>query len=53
MRSQGLRATELVQTEDRFNEVKDALKGLNKQDFDKLIASVRVPSNRYWLRPGD
>ncbi|THH23175.1 hypothetical protein EUX98_g8002 [Antrodiella citrinella] len=31
---------ELVQTEDRFNDVKDSLKSLNKQDFDKLIASL-------------
>lgn len=34
---------ELVQTEDRFNEVKDALKTLNKMDFDKLISSVWLP----------
>ena len=33
--------TELVQTEERFHEVKDALKTLNKLDFDKLISSVR------------
>ncbi|KAH8101458.1 muts domain V-domain-containing protein [Cristinia sonorae] len=31
---------ELIQTEDRFNDVKDALKSLNRQDFDKLIASL-------------
>ncbi|KAH9949472.1 muts domain V-domain-containing protein [Amylocystis lapponica] len=31
---------ELVQTEERFNEVKDALKTLNKMDFDKLISSL-------------
>ena len=33
---------EFVKTEDRFNEVKDALRVLNKMDFDKLIASVRI-----------
>ncbi|KAJ3551161.1 hypothetical protein NM688_g4876 [Phlebia brevispora] len=31
---------ELVQTEERYNEVKDALKLLNKMDFDKLISSL-------------
>lgn len=33
--------TELVQNEDRFSEIRDALKHLNKLDFDKLISSVR------------
>lgn len=33
-------ATELVQNEDRFTEVKNALKMLNKLDLDKLISSV-------------
>ncbi len=33
---------ELVQSEDRFTEVKDALKQLCKVDLDKLISSVRV-----------
>ena len=33
---------EFVKTEDRFNEVKDALRVLNKMDLDKLIASVRI-----------
>ncbi|KAH7884107.1 muts domain V-domain-containing protein [Phlebopus sp. FC_14] len=32
---------ELVQSEDRFSDVRDALKGLNKMDFDKLISSAR------------
>ena len=36
-------STELVQSEDRFTDVKDALKTLNKMDFDKLVASVRLP----------
>lgn len=36
---------ELVQTEDRFTEIKDALKTLNKMDFDKLVASVS-PAHR-------
>ncbi|PIL30772.1 hypothetical protein GSI_06940 [Ganoderma sinense ZZ0214-1] len=31
---------ELIQTEDRFSDVKDALKSLNKLDFDKLICSL-------------
>ena len=34
--------SELVQSEDRFMEVKDALKQLCKVDLDKLISSVRV-----------
>ncbi len=32
-----------MQTEDRFNEVKDALKTLDKLDLDKLIVSVCRP----------
>jgi DNA mismatch repair protein MSH4 len=32
--------TELVQNEDRFTDVKEALKSLNKMDFDKLISAV-------------
>lgn len=32
---------EFVQNEDRFSDVREALKLLNKMDFDKLIASVR------------
>jgi hypothetical protein len=31
---------ELIQSEDKFNDIKDALKALNKMDFDKLISSV-------------
>ncbi|KAI0668609.1 muts domain V-domain-containing protein [Trametes maxima] len=31
---------ELIQTEDRFTEVKNSLKPLNKLDFDKLICSL-------------
>ncbi|RPD59471.1 hypothetical protein L227DRAFT_549255 [Lentinus tigrinus ALCF2SS1-6] len=31
---------EFIQTEERFNEAKDALKALNKMDFDKLICSL-------------
>ena len=34
--------SELVQSEDRFTEVKDALKQLCKVDLDKLISSVRI-----------
>lgn len=33
---------ELIQTEDRFNEVKNAMKPLSKLDLDKLISSVRI-----------
>lgn len=33
--------TELVNAEDRFTYVRDALKTLNKMDFDKLIVAVR------------
>ncbi len=32
--------SELVQNEDRFNTVRDALKGMQKLDLDKLICSV-------------
>jgi hypothetical protein len=32
----------MVQSEDRFTEVKDALKHLRKVDIDKLISSVRA-----------
>jgi hypothetical protein len=32
--------SELMQTEDRFTAVKDALKSLNKMDLDKLIYAV-------------
>jgi hypothetical protein len=32
--------TELIHEEDRFTYVRDALKTLNKMDFDKLIVSV-------------
>ncbi|KAH7920485.1 hypothetical protein BV22DRAFT_1198859 [Leucogyrophana mollusca] len=31
---------ELVQSEDKFSEIRDALKMLNKMDFDKLISSL-------------
>ncbi|KAI0757543.1 muts domain V-domain-containing protein [Daedaleopsis nitida] len=31
---------ELIQTEERFTEVKNGLKSLNKMDFDKLICSL-------------
>jgi len=31
---------ELIKSEDKFTEIKDALKVLNKMDFDKLISSV-------------
>jgi DNA mismatch repair protein MSH4 len=30
-----------VQNEDRYSDIKDALKTVNKLDFDKLISSVR------------
>jgi hypothetical protein len=33
---------ELVQNEDKFKDIRDALKTLNKMDFDKLIVSVRI-----------
>ncbi|KAG5643810.1 hypothetical protein DXG03_009585 [Asterophora parasitica] len=32
--------TEFIQTEDRYTDVRDALKTLNKMDFDKLIVSL-------------
>lgn len=38
---------ELIQSEDKFTEIKDALKALNKMDFDKLISSVSASS---WCR---
>lgn len=34
--------TEFIETEDRFTDVRDALKTLNKMDFDKLIVSVSL-----------
>jgi hypothetical protein len=37
---------ELVQSEERFTEVRAGLKPLNKMDFDKLIACVRCEK---WL----
>ncbi|KAI0344201.1 hypothetical protein BDW22DRAFT_1412762 [Trametopsis cervina] len=37
---------ELIQTEERFHEVKDALKTLNKMDFDKLISSLAASEAR-------
>ncbi|KAF8439384.1 muts domain V-domain-containing protein [Boletus edulis BED1] len=41
--------TELIQNEDRFSQIRDALKYLNKLDFDKLISSLATlevrPSN--------
>ncbi|KAI0717509.1 muts domain V-domain-containing protein [Cerioporus squamosus] len=37
---------ELIQTEERFSEVKDALKSLNKMDFDKLICSLAASEVR-------
>ncbi|TFY64076.1 hypothetical protein EVJ58_g2870 [Rhodofomes roseus] len=37
---------ELVQNEDRFNEVKNGLKALNKMDFDKLICSLAASEAR-------
>ncbi|KAI0935607.1 hypothetical protein AcV5_003986 [Taiwanofungus camphoratus] len=37
---------ELVQTEERFNDVKNALKTLNKVDFDKLISSLAASEAR-------
>jgi hypothetical protein len=41
---------ELVQTEERFADIRDALKTLNKMDFDKLIASVpQISFNRVVL----
>ncbi|KAG0703501.1 muts domain V-domain-containing protein [Suillus ampliporus] len=35
---------ELIHSEDKFTEIKDALKALNKMDFDKLISSVSPTS---------
>ncbi|KAF9235861.1 DNA mismatch repair protein MutS [Melanogaster broomeanus] len=37
---------ELMQREDKFSEVRDALKGLNKLDFDKLISSLAASEVR-------
>ncbi|KAF7321085.1 MutS 4 [Mycena chlorophos] len=37
---------ELVQTEDRFNDVKAGLKPLNKMDFDKLIAALAATDTK-------
>ncbi|KIJ58731.1 hypothetical protein HYDPIDRAFT_178027 [Hydnomerulius pinastri MD-312] len=37
---------ELVQSEDKFLEIRDALKGLNKLDFDKLISSLAASEVR-------
>ncbi|KAF9805911.1 hypothetical protein IEO21_08898 [Rhodonia placenta] len=37
---------ELIQGEDRFNEVKNALKTFNKMDFDKLICSLAASEAR-------
>lgn len=37
---------ELIQSEDRFNEVKNALKTFNKMDFDKLICSLAASEAR-------
>jgi DNA mismatch repair protein MSH4 len=45
------RLVELVQTEERFHEVKDALKTLNKLDFDKLISAVCLILLRCFVRP--
>ncbi|KAF9482407.1 hypothetical protein BDN70DRAFT_853443 [Pholiota conissans] len=36
---------EFINAEDRFTCVRDALKTLNKMDFDKLIAAVRHPAS--------
>lgn len=33
---------EIIQSEDLYADVRDALKTLNKMDFDKLIVSVRI-----------
>jgi DNA mismatch repair protein MSH4 len=35
---------ELIQTEDKFTDTRDALKALNKMDLDKLIAAVTSTS---------
>jgi hypothetical protein len=34
-------AAEIIQNEDRYTSIKEALKGVNKMDIDKLIVSVR------------
>ena len=39
-------SSELVHSEDRFTEIKDALKHICKVDLDKLISSVRDRINR-------
>jgi len=36
--------SELINAEDRFTYVRDALKTLTKMDFDKLIAAVKISS---------
>jgi hypothetical protein len=33
---------EIVQSENLYADIRDALKILNKMDFDKLIVSVRI-----------
>ncbi|OBZ78578.1 MutS 4 [Grifola frondosa] len=37
---------ELIQSEERFNEIKNALKTLNKLDFDKLISALAASDAR-------
>ncbi|KAF8641530.1 hypothetical protein AX16_009908 [Volvariella volvacea WC 439] len=37
---------ELIRSEDKFNGIKDALKMLNKMDFDKIIASLASSETR-------
>ncbi|THH14058.1 hypothetical protein EW146_g6239 [Bondarzewia mesenterica] len=37
---------ELIQSEERFTEIKDALKQMNKMDFDKLISSLAASETR-------
>lgn len=39
--------SEIVQSEELYSNVRDALKTLNKMDFDKLIISVRIYIVRY------
>jgi hypothetical protein len=34
-------SAEIIQNEDRYTSIKEALKGVNKMDIDKLIVSVR------------
>jgi DNA mismatch repair protein MSH4 len=42
LRVANVNGAEFINSEDRFTYVRDALKALNKMDFDKLIVSVPI-----------